>query len=580
MCRVTLHDAEGCAKKLKELAGDGIEVKEVSCIGRCDHAAGRDAEPRTDPARGHRSGEGVGREARNGTALRPAAAIAMEDRPVPDSRVALWRISQAWACAGRRGELALAELKASGCPRHGRGRVPAGAEVGAGAQETAIAEVRHLQRRRERAGHVQGREDPRRRAAPGHRRHDARRRCTVGAETRHRLPPPRVRGRAAGGFRPRSTSHANGCAARTSSAPGDFDIEIFVSPGGYILGEETALLEAPGRQARRAAEQAAVPRHARPVRPADAHQQRRDVRPRAGDPVERRREWWKAQGKHGCAGLKFIAVSGHVEKPGVYEVPLGTTVRELIDRAGGVKDGKKLLAFAPGGASSNFLPADKADVPLDFAELAKAGSMLGSGALVVVAEGTDLLALAANVTRFFRNESCGKCVPCRVGSEKAVELLDAVLDGASPANRARRAARPGRDDGTHLDLRAGASRGGTGVVGVEVVGASHMNLTIDGKPSPCPPGSTIYDAAKRAGIDIPVLCHHPKLQPVGVCRMCVVDVGGRVLAASCVRPCEEGMKVETASPKVEKQRQDADGAATGGSPRSLREGDDHWGRCT
>jgi formate dehydrogenase major subunit len=81
-----------------------------------------------------------------------------------------------------------------------------------------------------------------------------------------------------------------------------------------------------------------------------------------------------------------------------------------------------------------------------------------------------------------------------------------------------------------------------------------MNLTIDGKPIAVAPGTTIYDAAKKAGIDIPVLCHHPKLEPVGVCRLCVVDVGGRVLAASCVRPCEDGMKVETNSPKVEKQR--------------------------
>ena len=81
-----------------------------------------------------------------------------------------------------------------------------------------------------------------------------------------------------------------------------------------------------------------------------------------------------------------------------------------------------------------------------------------------------------------------------------------------------------------------------------------MNLTIDGKPVSVPPDTTIYDAAKQAGIDIPVLCHHPKMDPVGVCRLCVVDVGGRVLAASCVRPCEEGMTVETNSPRVEKQR--------------------------
>ena len=81
-----------------------------------------------------------------------------------------------------------------------------------------------------------------------------------------------------------------------------------------------------------------------------------------------------------------------------------------------------------------------------------------------------------------------------------------------------------------------------------------MNLTINGKPVSVSVGTTVYDAARQAGIDIPVLCHHPKMDPVGVCRMCVVDVGGRVLTASCVRPCEEGMTVVTNSPKVEKQR--------------------------
>jgi NADH:ubiquinone oxidoreductase subunit F (NADH-binding) len=143
-------------------------------------------------------------------------------------------------------------------------------------------------------------------------------------------------------------------------------------------------------------------------------------------------DWWKAQGKPGFAGLKVMAVSGHVAKPGVYEISVGTTVRELIERAGGMRDGRKLLAFTPGGASSSFLPASAVDTPLDFAATQKAGSMLGSGALFVVAEGTDLLALAANIVRFFRNESCGKCVPCRLGSQRAVELLDEVLAGTSP----------------------------------------------------------------------------------------------------------------------------------------------------
>jgi formate dehydrogenase/NADH-quinone oxidoreductase subunit F len=211
----------------------------------------------------------------------------------------------------------------------------------------------------------------------------------------------------------------------------NLDISIFVSPGGYILGEETALLEA-------LEDKRGEPRNKPPFPGTHGLNGQptliNNVETFAHIPgiLMNGGAWWKNQGRNGCAGLKFIAVSGHVEKPGVYEVPFGTTVRELIDLAGGMKDGKKLLAFAPGGASSNFLSADRADVKLDFAELVKAGSMLGSGALVVVAEGTDLLALAANVTKFFRNESCGKCVPCRVGSEKAVELLDAVLAGNAP----------------------------------------------------------------------------------------------------------------------------------------------------
>ena len=114
-------------------------------------------------------------------------------------------------------------------------------------------------------------------------------------------------------------------------------------------------------------------------------------------------------------------------------MPAGTTLRELLDRhVGGVAGGKRLLAFYPGGASTAFLPATKADVPLSWEGLRQAGSALGSGAVLVVAEGRDLLDLARNVVRFFRNESCGKCVPCRVGSEKAVEVLDRVLDGKAP----------------------------------------------------------------------------------------------------------------------------------------------------
>jgi NADH:ubiquinone oxidoreductase subunit F (NADH-binding)/NADH:ubiquinone oxidoreductase subunit E len=217
--------------------------------------------------------------------------------------------------------------------------------------------------------------------------------------------------------------------ARQAGLLGDhFDIEVFVSPGGYILGEETALLEC-------LEDRRGEPRNKPPFpgthglfgQPTLVN----NVETLAMVPgiVKRGPAWWKEQGKPGFAGLKFIALSGHIERPGVYEVPMGTTVRELIEMGGGVSGGRALKAFAPGGASSNWLPASRIDVPLDFAPLAKAGSMLGSGAVVVVAEGTDMLALATNVVRFFRNESCGKCVPCRVGSQKAVELLERVQAG-------------------------------------------------------------------------------------------------------------------------------------------------------
>ncbi len=209
------------------------------------------------------------------------------------------------------------------------------------------------------------------------------------------------------------------------------EIEIFVSPGGYILGEETALLEA-------LEDRRGEPRN----KPPFPGQVGLDGLPTLMNNVEtlalvpgilrRGVPWWESAGRDGHAGLKFISVSGHVERPGVYEIPTGTTVAELIELAGGVSDDRALKAFAPGGASSNFLPADHADVPIDFATIEERGSMMGSGALVVVGEGTPLLPLAANVVRFFRNESCGKCVPCRLGTQKATEMLEATLESGVP----------------------------------------------------------------------------------------------------------------------------------------------------
>jgi formate dehydrogenase beta subunit len=210
-------------------------------------------------------------------------------------------------------------------------------------------------------------------------------------------------------------------------------VEVFTSPGGYILGEESALIECMeghrGEPRNKPPFPGTYGLHGQPTL-------MNSVETFAHVPIiaTRGAAWWNAQGRRDHAGLKFFAVSGHVERPGVYCVPMGTTVRELLDLAGGVADGQRLGAIQPGGASSNFIGPDQLDVELDFGSLLQAGSMLGSGAIVVMAEGTDLLAAAVNVLRFFRDESCGKCVPCRVGSAKAHAILDGLLGaGGGPA---------------------------------------------------------------------------------------------------------------------------------------------------
>jgi NADH:ubiquinone oxidoreductase subunit F (NADH-binding)/NADH:ubiquinone oxidoreductase subunit E len=204
-------------------------------------------------------------------------------------------------------------------------------------------------------------------------------------------------------------------------------LEIFTSPGGYILGEESALLECmEGHRGE--------PRNKPPFpglfglwgKPTLMN----SVETFADVPIilERGADWWKEQGVNGAEGLKFFAISGHVERPDVYCVRAGSTTRDLIELAGGVTEGREVGAIQPGGASSNFLGPEHLDVPLDWKPLQEVGSMLGSGAVIVVAEGTNLLAAATNVLRFFRNESCGKCVPCRVGSHKAHAILSELVE--------------------------------------------------------------------------------------------------------------------------------------------------------
>jgi formate dehydrogenase beta subunit len=209
----------------------------------------------------------------------------------------------------------------------------------------------------------------------------------------------------------------------------NFDLEVFVSPGGYICGEESALLEAmEGKRSE--------PRNKPPFPVASGLWNKPTVINNvetftfAAAIIVKGAEWYKQSGFNNVPGLKFVGISGDVNSPGVFEVPMGVTYRDLIFKCSkGITGGKKLLGFAPSGPSSGYLPASMLDLPLDFKAVADAGSMVGSGAIVVCAEGRCMLDMAINSTRFFRNESCGKCVPCRVGSQKLVDLLTRWTDG-------------------------------------------------------------------------------------------------------------------------------------------------------
>ena len=208
-----------------------------------------------------------------------------------------------------------------------------------------------------------------------------------------------------------------------------FELETFVSPGGYICGEESALLEAlEGKRGEPRNKPPFPVTHGLHNKPTVIN----NVETFAMAPVilVRGPEWFKAQGKSGASGLKFVGISGDVVRPGVYEIGMGTPAREVIfDKAGGIVGGRALKAWAPSGPSSGFLPPSLVDTPLDFDSLAKAGSMLGSGALLALSDEACMLDMALNAVRFFRNESCGKCVPCRVGSAKMVEVLTDIARG-------------------------------------------------------------------------------------------------------------------------------------------------------
>jgi NADH-quinone oxidoreductase subunit F len=137
--------------------------------------------------------------------------------------------------------------------------------------------------------------------------------------------------------------------------------------------------------------------------------------------------WFAAVGTERSKGYKIVSVSGHVRNPGNYEMPLGTPVREIIEIAGGLRPGRTFAAVQPGGGSSACIFEEHLDFPYDYESMAKAGSMLGSGAFLVFDDTTDFVQAAYNLVRFFAHESCGQCTPCREGSSWMARVLSRLV---------------------------------------------------------------------------------------------------------------------------------------------------------
>jgi NADH-quinone oxidoreductase subunit F len=207
------------------------------------------------------------------------------------------------------------------------------------------------------------------------------------------------------------------------------DIRLHVSAGRYMCGEESGLLNAlEGKRA--------TPRNKPPFpqvsglwgRPTIVN----SVETLCNVPHILRHgpQWFKDLSSSADSGTKIFGASGKVRAPGLWELPMGTTIREIIEKhAGGMRDGHTLRGLLPGGASTDFLSAEKLDVRMDFESIAKAGSRLGTGTMIVLDDKTCPVGMALSLSRFFARESCGWCTPCREGLPWIVRSLEALEEG-------------------------------------------------------------------------------------------------------------------------------------------------------
>jgi len=259
----------------------------------------------------------------------------------------------------------------------------------------------------------------------------------------------------------------------------DLDVVVHAGAGAYICGEETALLDSlEGRRGQ--------PR-LKPPFPAVAGLYScptvvNNVETISSVPyiVGNGVEWYRTFGTEKSPGFKLFGVSGHVTNPGIYEAPLGITMRELLEYAGGMRDGHELKFWVPGGSSVPMLTADHLDTPLTYEDMEKAGSMLGTGTPMVFDETTSVVRAITGWLDFYKHESCGKCTPCREGTYWIDEVLHRFRNG----------------DGTHDDL------GLLEQLCSQILGRSFCALG-DAAATPYPPALKLFPAEFEAGTHTP-----------------------------------------------------------------------------
>ena len=209
----------------------------------------------------------------------------------------------------------------------------------------------------------------------------------------------------------------------------DFDLYNFLGAGAYICGEETGLLESlEGKQGKPRFKPPFPANYGLYGKPTTVN----NTQTLATIPkiLEKGAKWYADFGTEKSPGTLIFSISGHVNKPGNYELPLGISFEEVIDVAGGVLDGKKLKAVIPGGSSTKVLPAEIIqNCTMDYESLQDADSALGTGAMVVISEGTCMVELLKRISRFYYAESCGQCTPCREGTGWLYRILERITNG-------------------------------------------------------------------------------------------------------------------------------------------------------